>query len=278
MSAPTSGSEHVRRNIRFTETLLLAAAPMVGAALTFAYEAGFIGWFGVPYTFVRIDATTILVAATAAGALLASALGYARLIPMMPWRPVFATVYLIVLPVVLLLGAFVSVATATWQPWWKVAWHVVLAITLLAAAYYTTKDFLVRPIRDYSQEGDWGKRLVRRMLEAGAGKDANLEQAFHTGVREKLGSGATGLLLLLIFGVLLMNWWGRYRAAHEKVHVLLQTPSPCVVIRRYGEGLLCVAVDTSSWQVLSNFRMVPFVPTTDLRTVMSGQLKEVTLR
>jgi hypothetical protein len=280
MATPTEipSGESQTPGLRLSDTLILATAPIVGAAMTFAYEAGFLSWYGIPYIFVRIDATTVLVTATAAGALGVAILGYARMIPIMPWRVVFAFAYLSLLPFFLALCGYVALATIPWRPWWTFTWHAVLGVALEVAAYYAAKDFLVRPIREYKEEGDWGARWARRMREAGAGKDLNLEDAFHSRVRETLGTRAAGWVLGLIVGMVILNWWGVHRAATDKVHVLARSPEPCIVIRRYGEGLLCVAVDTTNWRILPRYRIVPFVESNvDLSTIVTGPLRPVTL-
>lgn len=269
----TSGAK--APGFRLTEAAIVATAPVVGAVLTFAYEAGFLSWYGVPYIFVRIDATAVLLMASAAGALLFAALGYARMVPSMPWRALMCALYLALFPAVLLIVSYALISAVAWRPWSQLAWKSLLSMSFAIGAYYAAKHLLVTPIRLYKDEGDWAARWLRRMRDIGAGGDYTMEDRLHIRMNEVLGPRATGLMLAFSLSVVLMYWWGSHRAAKEVAHVIRQTGEPCVVLRRYGEGLLCAGVDTTAWRLSGGFRILPFADATiAYATVVTGPIGE----
>jgi hypothetical protein len=232
-------------HFRLTEAMQLAAITFAGYGCAFSYEAGYLGWFGVPYWFVRLDLIHVLLTISAVWLVLMPMLNYSRLFPssllllLIQWFPPIAAV---------VLGLVIS-----WYMPHKLSWTLAAAVFMvlvfegfgLASLY----ALVVRPIRLHKTSGDWIERW-----KLGARDYYVALFRFQVGtVGERLATKGEQLvgpalmqsawsLVALLAG---LNLLGTYRAENQVQFTLLRRPVPCFALRRYGEGILCVDVDTA---------------------------------
>ena len=255
-----SESDREQSWLGLPRSLVVVAMPLAGYALAFAFETGFLGWFGVPPWLIHIDLGQALTAGMSLGALVVTLHWVVRLLGNRPWA---ALLFLGVAPFGF--GAFaIAFAAATQWTWGRHLLVPVTAITLLGALTLISGYFmLVEPLREHREMSSWWDRWARKASAEVARPATNVFDAFVD--RDSSGQRARAYAALIGFWALLLiaELHGARRAAAQRSFLVSNSAPACAAIRRYGEDFLCVLVDTASKRILPGLRIVPANGTTE---------------
>ena len=234
---------------------MIAAAPVLGYAMAYAYEYGYLERFDAPRWMIRLDLTHVLSAT--AGLLITVLWVYVSIRYVWPsvhsrrlraaggrgWRllgspltpPVVAT----------LLLAWIASNT---EPVW--GWHLLVPALLAAGPVLVLVSWVlcevIRPVLRYREHPRWRDRWSeqRRRNEA-------LRSPPPDPVRRYLDADPSGRRRaalaagLLFIAALLVSYRFGWASAHRETTFLMSRTGPtCVVVRRYANDLVCVGIDT----------------------------------
>jgi hypothetical protein len=249
---------NARQSFRLTEGVIIVLLPVAAYVLTFAYEAGYLWWFGVPYWLVRIDATHILVTATASAVGISSIFYYARFAPAIPW----ALLYLLLFSFFFGVLGLQAWSTLHFELTWRTFWLAAFGLGCFAAAILSFWHWIIQPIRLYTDSGTWKERWNRKVFEILARSPrASVADKIVDKSYDLLGATMNLVLVGLAASCVALALWGAQRAATNTVYLAANTTPPCAAIRRYGEGVLCVAFDSTAHRLTGGFRVLPFSDT-----------------
>jgi hypothetical protein len=259
----TSNSNEVRSATDFPNLIPLrlgvgqawwiAAAPAFGYALSFAYESGFVGRFNVPFWVIRPDISHVLFALTSAGVVLFFIHSVLLVLPSRPW-------WLFIIPTFgVVAGLSVALAFLIGTKWY---WGTHLIVPLIgmalgiAFAVSYVRDYLITPLKTYSHlPRVWDRWKARTFRDRGK-PASDAFQGILTIDRSGRIAGWYALLLVAGFCTFLAHAAGGISAQGTADFAFSYRPSPCIVIRRYGENLVCASIDTSHSAVLDSFSIL----------------------
>lgn len=223
-----------------TEGLILVAIPALAYYLTFSYERWYCDVFDIPQEFIKLDLTTVLVYA-------AAILG----------------VWTIVLPV---LDVFADLPTSPAvhpNAWGRLVKKYVPFFVFFAAVsyfYWDVRKFsiftgliilaMLSEILIARLFGDKTKPLAERinpqspLLLPGSGLNI---------VKARLGAKLTGIILTVAVGTLLSGVLGASAALKQEAFLVPSSHPNRVVLRQYGDKLICAAVDFEKRIVIPDF-------------------------
>ena len=204
------------------EAILLAAFSAYAYLVTFAYEAGFCKFFGIPNYLIEISLTNLLVVAAVLYALFGSSfvLGglmiYATMPSLDPMHPIALRLKRLFIPALLLLG---YVALRTEHIGWLLGVFAVLII-----AEFVVPIILHRKIKGYLEK-------LRHDDRTAYGDTPLIRMAGKLGHTWYLGIILAVILIGLSYDA------GQFNAKSQKIFMTID--SNLVVLRRYGDALVC---------------------------------------
>jgi hypothetical protein len=259
-----SGSNKASKGL-VSEAMLLTAAPFVGFAAAFCYEAGYLGHFEVEKWLIRLDLTHILLAT--AGVAFACMLANICL-AMLPNRPWHLLVLLLVNPAFFLWFASVIARLTDWTP----GWHLLLPGTLIVFtagfSLHLLWATLLRPIFQKSPDTTVWQRWAKEVNRSVGFPERSIAGVLHT----KMGPKINAVLSFVIFAGLGAYLVGAREARSQK-SFLFEERHMCLAIRRYADELLCIGVDTLAQRVQPRVELLPISADIHLQRMKLDSLK-----
>jgi hypothetical protein len=250
-----------------TEGVILAAAPVFGYLLVFAYEAGFCSHFGIPLEFISLNTVTVIIAA------LGIAVTFILLFAVSTFETrVFKFLYkkipFLFLGALrkaissLLIGAIILYVTKAPTKYWLFLFLYVLAtfIVGIAVPYITIRR----------QEG---KCNVSKIYERNVKENVD---AVETYLGENVVMGIISVLMFI--GLLFVsNSTGQINAQRQDKFLIVYSVPEKVVLRIYGDNLICVPFDRERKRVTRSFviRKMGDNPDIKLNVEMVGPLSSL---
>jgi len=222
--------------------LFIASTPLLGYALAFAYEAGFCRTFNIPISYIELSLTRIF---AVAGTLIvifspflllmqglsvikvsrknAIGRGFARL----SYPGLVFLIYFYLFPL-------------AWRQWiWLVGIFLFFVFLTLGLPLFTQPE----------------KHTYKEKLEAEENEEIKANLFLHQ-VRKKLGSDMAMIVPVLLMTILASNLAGRAQAEKQREFLVINSKPELVVLRNYGNELICATFDRSKKVVFSNFHFL----------------------
>lgn len=253
-----------------SETAYLAAFPFLGYAYAFAFEVGFGSRYHIPIWTIRLSLLHVIVVMGVFLLALSVIVQLAQQLPHGPYRGIFAFAIEIVF-----------FATLAWKTLVLLNWHLwvvriagglyaLLVLRLIASIFYFR---VIKPVRE--RKGTWLERWAADRMEIVMRRPPDLHSRFFE-AGEQIGLSATAQLrvyILLAAMPMVSFWLGSLAASRQVEFDVAHTPSECVVLRSYGESVICAPFDRASRLVQRSFRIVPSAEiTTAYSNEILGQL------
>ena len=223
-----------------SEGLLIAAIPILGYSLAFAYEVGFATVFGIPIEFLTFELTKIL---TVAGLLtiLSPLVLLVGFIPAFLFRHSNLISRLVspYIPSLIMIGILLYLHLTRWQEWIT----LVVVMGVFAAVDFGAPLVTQRGKATYSEKLLAENKEFRKQL-AGT--------IIHNLVNRV---GRTGLMAVLVVWLTVYSAYSVGRAqAFDQTHFLVPSTSPeWVVLRIYGDKVIIAPLDRTSGGVQKSF-------------------------
>jgi len=213
-------SEH-RKEYWLSEAILLAIVTAVAYLGAFCYEFGYANFFGIPTHFIEISILKIIISLCLVAYFALLVLGTSSFLWMfLPKK--YDKISSVALPVVLF---FVLLLIMNIDIWIKVIFG---ATGFLMGGYMTA-----------THQEKKGKRLFDRILEKTLG--------------EKLASFVRKGTLFLILFITIAFSVGKGTASWGKKFMVLEDLPQTVVLRKYGEILICAPFDSETREIKGQF-------------------------
>lgn len=222
MTGPSTSSP----KFGLSDALILAAAPVIGAAFQYSRVRGFVEYFGAPAWYARADfANVALVVLPLVGLLFFGVLAYLLGSNFGRLAAVTFTLTVGVLYGVILGAAQgASTLTATWP-----------------AVVGVTATLLVPAVAGMAWKQGWGSRLP-----------ADTRNAL-----QRVGWWAVGTAVLGVAGTFFFSWLGRLDAGSRRDFLLTDGSPRWVILQRQGDHLLGGQLDTASGDLLGRYTLLP---------------------
>jgi hypothetical protein len=231
----SEGIEKVGSKSWLSEAVILFLAPALAYFLAFKYEQGYCGTFGVPYYFIKPDLTEILIFTSVA-------MGYSITLfyvfdawfdngkinsnaQIKPW------LHLIVkyLPLFCLFGFIVIIYAEFWHKW---SWFFCLFGIIIGL------DTLVALTLDSNS-----KSFTERLVRANA---MDHPSSIFFKIRSRIGRAGALLISFVFLGSILATFIGNSEALHQTSFLVPSSNTNAIVIRSFGDKLICVEIDPKS--------------------------------
>jgi hypothetical protein len=239
-----------------SDGLVIAFSPILASLFAFVYESGYASYFNIPQSFISISLTSVFVVAGALLAIFMMLFGLTSLV-LSCFPPVLTPIHrriLCVLPVLLLCIGFV-VLFDRWQDW------IVYAAPCIVMVAYL---FLV-PLLGRRSVPTYSAKLAAQLQSES--RVSFYDTLFH--------DKRAGLIVgLIIFGLLLTNAAGKAAAMKQRQFLVIAGKPEIVVLRVYGDNLICAPLLRDSKQIVSEFSILKEQdPTLRLRLENVGPLR-----
>jgi hypothetical protein len=245
-----------------TEGMMLAVIPFLGYTYAFVHEAGMNYRFGVPLWLIRLDLSHVLIASAV---LLLGWMLLWNFLDLLPNRPWHVLVYLLIEPVMGIGCGLYLLLRNQWHWTLRSVGAAIFPALILYLGIGAFVRHIILPLVRHPDLPSWWDRWRRKMHRS-------LPSQATTVAGVLIRSDNTDMLLLtnlflfvafvIGFAVFALG----YRQSHSETDFLLTVDkTPCIVLRRYGESLVCVPVDTVRHQTFGSLRLLP---TTDSSRTM----------
>lgn len=250
------------RAVDFGVVLFLLTA--LAYCVAFAFEAGYIGYFGVPVEFAEVNLKELLLCASAALGGVGLLANVTNLV-LLHWPQTLSPVVHRMLASWLVLVGFVAASLALRGASWS-AWVLAMILPALIGLF----EFVL-PLWWYRGATSYSEKVEAAMQ---ADKDRN--KGLGPLLARRIGVGP----LLAIGGAIALvniaHSTGIYAARKQENFLVAAIEPSCVVLRLRGEEMLCVSLDLKARAVTSQFRFLP-AEGTDVRLQRVGRLQESAL-
>lgn len=210
-----------------SEKTIIFISPILAYLCAFLYEAGFLNYFGIPIEFIRVELTTIVVTAGVVLSVILISyflanLGIIFLHPLLREYKLSNKLQNIIMFSLTFVGIGVFVFT----------FSVTSAMSYCAGAITSLIIFTILSYKgclNTKAECDENKRNIRRKLA----------------------------ILLLSFFSLFIFWKGGFNEAHIRgAFVVIKTSPEKVVLRIYGDRLICASFDRVTKKIQRDFTII----------------------
>lgn len=239
---PEQKVEAEPRNASTDSAIAVLLLTAVSYAAAFSYERGYTHYFGVPATLVDVEIKSLLLCG-------AALLGVFLVLPILQFvirlwptflpQPVQRRLAGVVAIAVILLVALLLVRAD--RPLW---------IFAIAVLVYVLVDELLWPATRNRKAGSYSQRI------AIADQDRLAKRHVLDVIGNRIGHGAVMVVILCVFSVGLSFMAGVGEARHQ-TEFLAPIGDDCIVIRKYGEILICVGIDESERKAQGAIKLLP---------------------
>lgn len=241
-----------------TETLLLAALPVVASVVAYEYSAGYFDYFALPLDLIQIDTTTVLrcLVATALVSGLGLYLGHSAILlqPKHPIGKALAETF----EVCALLGILCLLAGKL------LPLPLGLAAGAIANAWWPTRIFWI-----HGREKTYPEKLQQAKAQDIVDSIQATGRHFVFG-RWHYPPAALALLFLWLFNV--AYWYGWREASSKQQFMIAQSPETVAIVRFQGGFALGVAYDEKSHVMSGGVVILPLSETRKFTGVKVGKL------
>lgn len=225
-----------------SDALIIAAFPIVAYVITYAYESGYAGIFGIPSQFIALNLITFLVVTGALTGVILSLFMYANFILLILPKsdsPLFRGIIKL-FPMILLSVAYLILYGKLWH-YWIIPIGVIALIFLIEFGFplITQKG---RP--SYREKYDEQEKL-----------ESNVKGIFEY-VIPLVGRGPAIAIVYLSIFLILSSEAGRSRALKQDEFLIIKASPELVVLRIYGEKLICAPFDRTTKEITRTFTIL----------------------
>lgn len=225
-----------------SEGFIIAAISAVAYIYAFVYEAGFAKVFSIPLSFITLSLTNVLI--VAGSLLLVGQLVFyvANLVFTVFGKfdgPISTRVKLLT-PLLLYSLALVFLTFGT---------HLLSSFIVVLIGGFLLGIFLhfVFPLLTQRSKGDYREKLVAQDR-----RDAQATDLWSLLAR-RLGVGPYNLILSLVMALFVVYIAGQSAAMKQSEYLVTSTSPEMVVLRVYGNNMVCTPLDRSTREVEPNF-------------------------
>jgi len=236
--------QSIQNNKGLSEGFILASLPFLAYLYTFAYEAGYASFFKIPLHFISLNMTSVFIVGGTLFVSLASLYWFFWLIShlfiFLPkgeipnpvhramWKAIFMSVLWLLIILVILAVAEVKLDV-------ELMWKIVLIVVLILAIYLFFE--MVLPVIFHPEKKTYREKFAAsHMIE----EDQRYETLSEFLSRET--GGNFSLILLLLFLAVIPHIAGRSAASRQQEFLTFDSKPPGVVLRIYGENMICSAL------------------------------------
>jgi|GEM_PF-2754386 len=257
--------ESNRKNI-FTESIFLAVIPFLGYLTVFIYELGFATYFNMPHELIQPSFTSVcLVTAFIVGALLLVFVGghlfSVTFLMAFPLRdgPLLRAVKRVI-PVLLITLFFICLLGREWKLYFGLL--VISSVIILI-------NFLWPLVTCRNEKSYAGK--LKKQEEIEEKFDPEFRRFFDY-VDSKFSRQIVSIFLIIAFFLLLVYQTG-FIKARQKEYFWQLNGGQKIVVRIYGDNLICVGFDAEKDAVDGEFDIIKISPKISLKMIKTGRLK-----
>jgi hypothetical protein len=262
-------SAELIKSSRLSSTILAGGISLLGSVLAFAYDSGFLSWYGVPNWVIKLDLEHVLVAVAAVGLVVMVARTALQGVPAKPWWAFLGAVWFSLFASVMIYFV-ISWTEWTWGP------HLIVPLILLVVMgvllLHSLLWDLLFPLVWYRSLPSWWDRWAARTVARGKSEIRTVGDVLDESFIRRWGLlvyAIAGLSPLLILGVREMGKWS---ARYETQFIVVERVPQCIAVRKYGDALLCIDVDTTLRRVLPAFSFIPIGTQEHMVRVSLGRL------
>lgn len=239
--------------------LTIAAVPLIGYAMAFLYEVGFCGEFGIPREFISLSLTRVFIAA---GALVGVAFVMFWFVELFlhfapqPERLIFK--HLAFFFSIFLLNLAMSIV------FWGL-WREIIMVWLIFVFFML--QLFVLPLITQRKKGSYLEKLeAQRRIDFQTRSLLDYFARFFG--REIL------IIILVILVVLVLSYLAGVSQAKKQTEFLIPSTYPdSVVMRIYGDNMICAPFDRQEKEIEGNFFVLKVGDKLSLRLEKVGPLK-----
>jgi len=230
------------KGISMPEGLLVATIPVVGYLLVFAYEAGFCGAFHIPLSFIALNPTMVFAVIAGLALSVAPLLWFANLVCMigLDLRDPIAR-SLIRLAIVAFL--FLLPIGINLKAWRESMW------LLLLLAFFALLEFGLPLLTQRDKETYREKLLGQEAIET------RVTDLFDV-LGRRFGDLPVTIAMVMMVAIYVSNLAGRGQAKRQEEFLVLPSSPEVVVLRVYGDDLVCAQFDRITQEVQPHFFVI----------------------
>ena len=239
------------------DTLVLAVVPLIAYALIYAYDAGYLGRFGIPSWVIRLDFAHVVQTSgpIALGCYLLIAL--LQVLPVRSFDAGVLVVRVVLFPAICIAIAYWIGIHTVWRADGRAVVPAVIIGGCLVAAGGSLEEDLLGPLRKHTGKSNWVDKLADASRKRVARPSTNVLGA----ILDRDGTGTNWrrfAVLFLLIGLAhrVLPTAGRLAAKRDEEFTIVRGQYPCVVLRQYGDELLCAAWDSSTRTVRADFQLI----------------------
>lgn len=239
---PVSGQP----NILVSEGLLVAAGPAIAYVGAFAYETAFCRAFRIPIAFITISLTTVLIAFAALLILLLALFLLTNLgviIGIDIRSPIGRSLVRVSIPTLILLSLMLLYGRALWRSW---AWPVAIYV------FFVSLEFGLPLLTQRDKKSYREKLLAQEAIEGRI--DSLPSRLFRL-----LGPRTYWVFVGVVFAIFLLHSAGSAQARRQQEFLVVRSTPECVVLRIYGDRLICAPFNRATGEVEPIFSVIEYV-------------------
>lgn len=253
----------------FSEGILLAMVT-AGAYLTaFYYERSFAGYFGIPPELINISIVNLFIVGALMLSTLLSVFMPLNLLFMLRPRNMHPVLKIMAAPVVfVLILALIAIYMVGLSAW--IYWSIFIILALIVGIVY-----LAVPAYIHRSKGKYINRLEAQ-LEIDVVASANTNSLTDL-IIARFGWNLFGVICLFLIANFFATLAGLAAAQQQRKFLVTNTDPEMVVIRTYGENLICAPFDRNKKDVQRSFIILKITgdPKLSLRLENIGPLNPV---
>jgi hypothetical protein len=243
--------EKKKVSFSLSEGILLATAPTFAYLFTFYYEKGYTSYFGIPEQFISINLINVLIFAAAFLSAFILLFPLMNLLVMTLWNinsTILMSIAKTIAALIFLAILIILFGPMGWKYW---VWAVIIVVA------YATFDLIFPLVTQRDKKGYIEK------LRAQEDREKKVKGILDiVPIRHRLGIYL--MLALLVFGIIIAEQMGKAEAFKQTEFLVTNTSQEMVVLRIYGDNLICVPFSRNTNEVEKKFAVIKMADTPNL--------------
>lgn len=239
------------------EGFVLATIPFIGSLVAFVFEAGYLSFYGVPWTFIQLDFTRVVWASGyVVFMLLPYLMAFSFLVKLLTASHPIFRIFLVVLIPPLLIGALLALSPFAIHQWW---WVPILLWGLLAIQFF---------LLPFIFKKDGGSYLDRVKADLRDFSNPKSPSPLSDSIDNKVLPTVSLMFVLALVTFII----GKNFAKNEAEHWVLSDRPDMLMVRNYGDTVLLKRVSLSTRELTNTLEIVKVSDSKnlDLKKVMLG--------
>lgn len=235
---------------RISEGILILMLTAGAYLFSYYYELGFLSYFDLPASFIRIDLDTILKFGSVIFGILIILFPLTNLVPYLFTNRLHvefrAFIFVSVLVFFIIIFQAYIFGLGNFAYWDSILYSLLIVLFFLAFFTFVFPLITQRKVKGYMAKIEAQSKFEKEFRQEHGG-------GIYTSIERRFGLNSLLVIFFLVIGILTSRSIGLAEAVNQKAFPVINSSPDLIVVRIYNDLMICTSIDESSKKISEDF-------------------------